>query len=78
MEFVNPTGLLGEVMRTEFIPLREKTLSLMRELLGPDASEEEVVFLRKLYNQYVRASDAAAKDKPENRKTRAAPSSIQP
>ncbi|MDD3293290.1 MAG: CerR family C-terminal domain-containing protein [Geobacteraceae bacterium] len=44
MEFVNPTGLLEEVMRTEFIPLRKKTLSLMRELLGPDASEEEVVF----------------------------------
>lgn len=44
MEFINPTGLLEDVMRLEFIPLREKTLSVMRELLGPDASEEQVAF----------------------------------
>lgn len=44
MEFVNPTGLLGEVMKSELIPLREKTLALMRELLGPEASEQQVVF----------------------------------
>jgi TetR/AcrR family transcriptional regulator, regulator of cefoperazone and chloramphenicol sensitivity len=43
MEFVNPTGLLALVMQTEFIPLREKTLAVLRELLGTDASEEQVV-----------------------------------
>jgi AcrR family transcriptional regulator len=44
MEIVNPTGLLQEIMKSEFIPLREKTLSLMRELLGPDATEQQVVY----------------------------------
>lgn len=44
MEFANPTGLLHEVMTSEMIPLRGKTLSLMRELLGPEASEQQVVF----------------------------------
>ena len=44
MEFANPTGLLEEVMKSEMIPLREKTLSLMRELLGPEASEQQVLF----------------------------------
>ena len=44
MEFANPTGLLEEVMRSEMIPLREETLSLMRELLGPGAGEQQVVF----------------------------------
>lgn len=44
MEFVNPTGLLEEVMKSELIPLREKTLSVMRELLGQEATEEQVVF----------------------------------
>lgn len=43
-EFINPTGLLEDVMRLEFIPLREKTLAVMRDLLGPDASEEQVAF----------------------------------
>jgi AcrR family transcriptional regulator len=44
MEFVNPTGLLEEVMKSELIPLREKTLSVVRELLGQEATEEQVVF----------------------------------
>lgn len=44
MEFVNPTGLLEEVMKSEFNPLREKTLALVRELLGPSATEGQVVF----------------------------------
>ncbi len=44
MEFANPTGLLDEVVRSEVVPLREKTLSLVRELLGPDATEQQVVF----------------------------------
>ena len=43
-EFVNPTGLLEEVMKSEFNPLREKTLALVRELLGPQATEQQVVF----------------------------------
>lgn len=42
MEFANPTGLLHEVMKSELIPLREKTLSVVRELLGPEATEEQV------------------------------------
>jgi AcrR family transcriptional regulator len=44
MEFVNPTGLLEEVMKSELIPLREKTLSVMRELLGPEATEQQVYY----------------------------------
>ncbi|MBN2646055.1 MAG: CerR family C-terminal domain-containing protein [Desulfuromonadaceae bacterium] len=44
MELANPTGLLAEVMRSQLIPLREKTLALMRELLGPQASEQQVMF----------------------------------
>lgn len=44
MEMVNPTGLLEEVMRKELIPLREETLAVVRELLGPDADEQRVVF----------------------------------
>jgi AcrR family transcriptional regulator len=43
-EFVNPTGLLSEVMKCEMIPLREQTLSLIRELLGPEATEQQMVF----------------------------------
>lgn len=44
MEFVNPTGLLEEVMKSELIPLRAETLAVMRELLGPEATEQQVVF----------------------------------
>ena len=44
MEMLNPTGLLEEVMRMELIPLRAKTLAVVRELLGPDADEQRVVF----------------------------------
>jgi hypothetical protein len=44
MELANPTGLLEEIMRSELNPLREKTLSVMRELLGPEATDEQVVF----------------------------------
>lgn len=42
MEMVNPTGLLQEVMQTELIPMRQKTLTLVRELLGPEATEQQV------------------------------------
>ncbi|QEM69949.1 DUF1956 domain-containing protein [Geobacter sp. FeAm09] len=44
MEVANPTGLLEEVMRLEFDPLRDKTLAVVRELLGPDATERHVDF----------------------------------
>lgn len=44
MEIANPTGLLEEVMMRELIPMREKTLAMVRELLGPDADERQVVF----------------------------------
>lgn len=42
MEMVNPTGLLQEVMQTELIPMRQKTLALVRELLGSEATEQQV------------------------------------
>lgn len=44
MECINPTGLLEEVMKSELIPMREKTVALVRELLGPSATDEQVVF----------------------------------
>jgi len=43
-EFLQPTGLLDAVMEQEFIPQRKRTLALVRELLGPEASESQVVF----------------------------------
>jgi AcrR family transcriptional regulator len=43
-ELVNPTGLLEEVMQKELRPLHEKTETLVRELLGPRASDMEVRF----------------------------------
>ena len=42
MELINPTGLLQEVMKTELIPMRQQTLALVRELLGPDATDQQV------------------------------------
>jgi len=42
MEMVNPTGLLQEVMKTELIPMRQQTLALVRELLGPGATDQQV------------------------------------
>jgi len=43
-EVMNPTGLLKEVMRGAFRPLQERTQKLVRELLGPKATEQEVQF----------------------------------
>ena len=43
-EMVNPTGLLREVMESEVNPLRESTLALVRELLGPAVAERQVIF----------------------------------
>jgi TetR/AcrR family transcriptional regulator, regulator of cefoperazone and chloramphenicol sensitivity len=44
MEVANPTGLLEEIMRLELDPLRDKTLSVVRELLGPEATDQHVDF----------------------------------
>lgn len=44
MEMVNPTGLLQEVMKNELVPMRQNTLALVRELLGPKATEQQVQF----------------------------------
>ncbi|MBI5593546.1 MAG: CerR family C-terminal domain-containing protein [Deltaproteobacteria bacterium] len=44
MELMNSTGLLHEIMQTEVRPLREKMLALVRELLGPGASDVQVQF----------------------------------
>jgi AcrR family transcriptional regulator len=43
-ELANPTGLLDEVMQEEVQPLHEKMETLVRELLGPCASNMEVQF----------------------------------
>ncbi|KAA0889688.1 CerR family C-terminal domain-containing protein [Oryzomonas rubra] len=44
MEVANPTGLLEEIMRLELDPLRDKTMSVVRELLGPEATERHINF----------------------------------
>ena len=44
MEMTHPTGLLTEIIRRELDPLRDKTLSIVRELLGPKATEQHVTF----------------------------------
>lgn len=43
-ELINPTGLLNNVMISEMSPLRESTLTVVRELAGPAASEQQVIF----------------------------------
>jgi AcrR family transcriptional regulator len=43
-EIINPTGLLEEVMRKEIRPLQQRTERLVRELLGPQVSEADVLF----------------------------------
>jgi TetR/AcrR family transcriptional regulator, regulator of cefoperazone and chloramphenicol sensitivity len=43
-EFTNPTGLLKEVMREEIRPLQQRTERLVRELLGRQVSEADVLF----------------------------------
>jgi AcrR family transcriptional regulator len=43
-ELASPTGLLDEVTRKDLHPLREKMEGLIRELLGPHASETQVRF----------------------------------
>lgn len=41
-EMSNPTGLLAEVMHRSIEPLREMHLRLIRELLGPEATDQDV------------------------------------
>ncbi len=41
-EMSTPTGLLAEVMHRSIEPLREMHLRLIRELLGPDATDQDV------------------------------------
>lgn len=41
-EMASPTGLLAEVMRSSIDPLRRRHLAIVRELLGPRASERDV------------------------------------
>jgi AcrR family transcriptional regulator len=43
-ELANPTGLLQEAMRDTIQPLREKMTALVREFLGPHASDLQVHF----------------------------------
>jgi AcrR family transcriptional regulator len=43
-EFSNPTGLLEEVVREEIHPLQQRTEKLVRELLGPRITAQEVQF----------------------------------
>jgi TetR/AcrR family transcriptional regulator, regulator of cefoperazone and chloramphenicol sensitivity len=43
-EFANPTGLLEEVIKKEIVPLQQRTEALVRELLGPFASNRNVQF----------------------------------
>lgn len=41
-EMSNPTGLLAEVMQRSIEPLRRMHLGIIREILGSDASEQDV------------------------------------
>lgn len=41
-EMSNPTGLLAEVLHRSLEPLRQMHLGIVRELLGPGATEQEV------------------------------------
>jgi len=41
-EMANPTGLLSEVMRRSVEPLRQHLTTVVRELLGPQATEPQV------------------------------------
>lgn len=43
-EFANPTGLLDEIMREEMQPLQARTQLLIRELLGPYATDAQIHF----------------------------------
>ncbi len=42
MEMANPTGIIDQVRKQTLKPLRQFLLELLRELLGPEATETEV------------------------------------
>ena len=43
-EMANPTGLLTESLHRIFEPMRQDSLAIVRELLGHDATEQQVAF----------------------------------
>ncbi|MEN6575004.1 MAG: CerR family C-terminal domain-containing protein [Phycisphaerales bacterium] len=43
-EMANPTGLLGDAIRRVLEPMRQATVSLVRELLGDGVGEQQVQF----------------------------------
>jgi AcrR family transcriptional regulator len=66
-EFANPTGLLEEVMREEINPIKKKTESLVRELLGSLVSDRDVNFcetsiISQCINPMVAGSESPGKD----------------
>jgi len=51
-ELANPTGLLKKAVRPAIQPLREKSAAIIRELLGPGASDTQVAFcLHSVFSQ---------------------------
>lgn len=44
MELSNPTGLIDNVLREMMSPMRDNMQSLIRELLGPKATDADVLF----------------------------------
>lgn len=43
-EMTNPTGLLDEIMREMILPLQKRMQDIIRELIGPEASDMQVRF----------------------------------
>lgn len=80
-ELANPTGLLAEVMRKSIEPVRQGLGGIVRELLGEEASEEEVmlcqmsirsqcfdVLVRKRHSRMLKAAGMKAKMLPDKQK----------
>jgi TetR/AcrR family transcriptional regulator, regulator of cefoperazone and chloramphenicol sensitivity len=66
-KFTNPTELLKEVMREEINPIKKKTESLVRELLGSLVSDRDVNFcetsiISQCINPMVAGSKSPGKD----------------
>jgi|SRR3990170_1102986 len=72
-EFANPTGLLIEIMEEVIRPLQEQTQALIRELIGPEASDAQVQFCEiSIISQCINPSVVG-----RNRKERAGPPQIE-
>ena len=80
-ELANPTGLLAEVMRESVEPVRQGLASIVRELLGEKASEEQVmlcqmsirsqcfdILVRKRHSRMFKAAGMKAKLLPDRLK----------